>query len=55
MVGISLSASYGTVSIRHEDGSFEDIGRIEADRNYVDMMQRCSLPSSAHAAYVSLP
>ncbi|KAF2677980.1 hypothetical protein K458DRAFT_349337 [Lentithecium fluviatile CBS 122367] len=51
VVGISVSANYGTVSIRHEDGSFEDIGRIEADRSYVDMIQRCALPSSGHAAY----
>ncbi|KAF1847838.1 uncharacterized protein K460DRAFT_333246 [Cucurbitaria berberidis CBS 394.84] len=49
-LGISLTASYGTISIRHEDGSFEDIGCEHGDQNYLDMMQRFSRLSSSHPA-----
>jgi hypothetical protein len=52
VIGISLTASYGTVSSRQDDGSFEDIGRLDGDQAYLDMMQRFSLSSSAHPAYV---
>jgi hypothetical protein len=51
-IGISLTASYGTVSIRRSDGSFTDIGRVDGDQIYVDMMRRFSLLSSEHPAYV---
>lgn len=49
-VGISLAATYGTVSIRHDDGSFTDIGRVEGDAAYTQMMERLSLPTSSHPA-----
>jgi hypothetical protein len=52
IIGISLTASYGTVSIRHDDGSFEDIGRVEGNQVYVNMMQRFCQPNSAHPAYI---
>ncbi|ORY05561.1 hypothetical protein BCR34DRAFT_571884 [Clohesyomyces aquaticus] len=49
-IGISLTACYGTVSIRNDDGSFEDIGRVDGDQHYLAMMERFSLPSSWHIA-----
>ena len=52
VVGISLTASYGTVSIRNVDGSFRDVKRIDGDQNYRDMMLRLSLRSEEHPAYV---
>lgn len=52
-IGISLTASHGTLSIRRDDGSFEDIGRVDGNQGYLDMMQRFSLSSSSHPAYVS--
>jgi hypothetical protein len=51
-LGISLTASYGLVSVRYHDGSYEDIGRIDGSHEYLDMMRRFALPSSSHPAYV---
>jgi hypothetical protein len=39
-VGVSLTAHYAVVSIRKEDGSFEDVGRVEGSEAYVGMMRR---------------
>jgi hypothetical protein len=47
-VGISLTANHGTISIRQDDGSFQDIGRIEGDASYQEMMKRLSPPSAEH-------
>jgi hypothetical protein len=52
-IGISLTANHGTVSIRHDDGSFEDVARVDGGREYLGMMRRMSLPPSSHPAYVS--
>jgi hypothetical protein len=51
--GISLTASYGLVSVRYHDGSTKDIGRIDGGQKYLDMMRRFSFTSSSHPAYVS--
>jgi hypothetical protein len=51
-LGISLTASYGLVSVRDHNGSFEDIGRIEGSHEYLTMMRRFALTSSSHPAYV---
>jgi hypothetical protein len=53
-LGISLTAKYGIVSVRHPDGSFKDVGRTEGSQKYRDMMRRFSLTSSSHLAYVFL-
>jgi hypothetical protein len=53
-LGISLTARYDLVSVRYQDASYEDIGRIEESQNYLDMMRQFSLPSSSHPAYVFL-
>lgn len=47
VLGISLIARYGTVSIRHDDGSFEDIGCVDGDKHYVEMMRRFSTSSAS--------
>ncbi|KAG9238983.1 hypothetical protein BJ875DRAFT_479866 [Amylocarpus encephaloides] len=47
-VGIAFTATYGTISIRHPDGSFEDIGRIDASEQYISMIQRLSSPEKKH-------
>ncbi|KAF2675939.1 hypothetical protein K458DRAFT_352532 [Lentithecium fluviatile CBS 122367] len=50
ILGISLSASYGTISMRNANGFFTDIGRIDGDGDYVAMMRRFSSISSSHPA-----
>jgi hypothetical protein len=41
-VGISLTASYAVVSLRKDDGAFEDVTRVESDEEYAEMMKRLS-------------
>ncbi|KAL4969143.1 uncharacterized protein BDV14DRAFT_196457 [Aspergillus stella-maris] len=41
-MGIALTATFGTISIRHPDGTFEDLGRVDGDGRYEDMMRRLS-------------
>jgi len=53
VIGISLTASYGTVSIRNDDGSFRDVARVDGDENYRDMMLRFTFGSASHPAHVS--
>jgi hypothetical protein len=48
-VGVSLTASYGVVSLRRDDGTFEDVGRIEGDEDYTQMIQRLSAPETQRA------
>ncbi|KGO52914.1 hypothetical protein PEX2_048130 [Penicillium expansum] len=47
-IGISLTAAYGTISLRHSDGSFEDLARVEGDSSYIEMMRRLSSPAASH-------
>ncbi|KAL4881679.1 hypothetical protein BJY04DRAFT_188569 [Aspergillus karnatakaensis] len=49
-VGIALTATFGTLSIRHADGSFEDIGRVDGSDRYISMIQRLSSPEQKHLA-----
>lgn len=49
--GIALAADHAVVSVRYEDGTVEDWRRFEADQEYIELMQRLSLPSSQHRAY----
>ena len=48
VVGISLTANHATAVVRWPDGTFENLGRVEASKAYVKMMRRLSLPSSVH-------
>ena len=47
-IGISLTASYAVISLRKEDESFEDVGRIDGDQSYVELMQRLSTREAQH-------
>lgn len=48
-VGISLTASYGVVSLRKDDGAFEDVGCIESGEDYAEMIERLSAPEAQRA------
>lgn len=48
-VGVSLTASYGVVSLRKDDGTFEDVGCIEGVKDYIEMIKRLSAPEAQHA------
>lgn len=48
-VGISLTASYGIVSLRKDDGTFEDVGCIESVEGYTEMIERLSAPEAQRA------
>lgn len=47
-IGFDLSTSYGTAVIRHHNGSFINVAKVELDSDYKEMMQRLSLDSSKH-------
>jgi hypothetical protein len=47
--GISLTASYAVVSLRKDDGAFEDVARVESDEDYAEMMKRLTAPKAQHA------
>ncbi|KAI5456711.1 hypothetical protein BGZ63DRAFT_396038 [Mariannaea sp. PMI_226] len=47
-IGISLTASYGTISIRHVNGSIHNIGRIDGSDQYISLMKRLSNPEKRH-------
>lgn len=47
-VGVSLTASYGVVALRKDDGTFEDVGCIESDEEYAKMIERLSAPEAQH-------
>lgn len=51
-IGISLAANHGTISVRCNDGSFKDLGRVDGDGKYLELMRRLSSPSSQHPSYV---
>jgi hypothetical protein len=51
-VGVSLTASYGVVSLRKDDGTFEDVGCVESDADYAKMIERLSAPESQRARQV---
>jgi hypothetical protein len=48
IIGIALAVDHATVSARYNNGTFEDLGRVEANTEYIDLMQRLSLPSASH-------
>ena len=52
IVGISFTANHATAAVRWPDGTFEDLGRVEASKAYVKTMRRLSLPSSEHITWV---
>jgi hypothetical protein len=47
-IGFALTVDHATFSARYSDGSFKDLGRVRAPENYIELMQRLSLPSSSH-------
>lgn len=51
IIGIALTANYATVT-RRCNGTFQDLGRIEAQDEYVEMIQRMSTWDAAHLTYV---
>ena len=52
-LGISLTAEHGIIAIRHPDGTFSDLGRIDGDEQYIGMMKRLSSPNSQHPRFVA--
>ncbi|KAH7078084.1 hypothetical protein BKA63DRAFT_489581 [Paraphoma chrysanthemicola] len=48
VIGIALTANHGTVSLRNEDGSFTDLGRIEGSLEYTKLMRRLASQESWH-------
>lgn len=48
-VGVSLTARYGIVSLRKDDGTFEDVGSVEGGEDYAEMMKRLSTPQARRA------
>lgn len=48
-IGIALTVDHATFSARYSDGSFKDLGLVRAHDNYIELMERLSLPSSSHA------
>jgi hypothetical protein len=54
-VGVSLTAHYAVVSIRKEDGTYEDVGRVEGSEAYVGMMRRYSAEGPGYTRYVISP
>ena len=51
-VGVSLTASYGVVSLRKDDGTFEDVGCIDSVDDYAAMIERLSAPEAKRARQV---
>ncbi|KAL4941315.1 hypothetical protein BDV06DRAFT_4851 [Aspergillus oleicola] len=49
-VGIALTATFGTISIRHPNGSYQDLGRVDGDERYIAIMRRLSSPEAMHLA-----
>ncbi|KAL2076251.1 hypothetical protein VTL71DRAFT_1194 [Oculimacula yallundae] len=49
-VGISLTSSYAVVSLRKDDGTFEDVGRVESVRGYAEMIERLSALEAQRAS-----
>lgn len=49
-IGFVLSTHYASVAIRNEDGTIDNVARIEASQDYISLLQRLSLPSSRHPA-----
>jgi hypothetical protein len=47
-VGIALTIDHATISVRFENGSFADLGRVEANDEYKTVMWRLSSPSAWH-------
>lgn len=52
--GFALTVNHAAVSVRYSDGSFRDLGRIEASEEYIEMMKRLSKPEKQHPTYVLL-
>jgi hypothetical protein len=40
------------ISLRHADGSFEDLGRVDGDSSYIEMIKRLSSRAAQHAWYI---
>ena len=51
-IGISLAANHGIIFVRSDGGSFKDLGRVDGDGKYLEMMRRFSSPSAKHPSYV---
>jgi hypothetical protein len=47
-IGIALSTDYNTIAVRQDDGQVKPIARIQAPKEYTDLLKRLSLPSSKH-------
>jgi len=48
VIGLALTANHATASVRWPDGTFKDLGRVESSTEYLQLMQRLSLPTSMH-------
>lgn len=48
VIGLALTANHATASVRWPDGTFKNLGRVESTTEYLQLMQRLSLPSSMH-------
>ena len=50
MITQELNRFIRTVAIRYKNGTFENIAKVIASTEYIDMMKRLSLPESKHVA-----
>lgn len=47
-IGFDLCLSYGVVATAYKNGSYENIARVDAETEYVDIMKRLNLKESQH-------
>ena len=48
IVGMALSPSYGTVSVRRSDGSYAAAAKVDGSESYLETMTRLSDPNACH-------
>ena len=50
---ITLTDNLRTISLRHSDSSFEDLGHVDGDFSYIAMIRRLSSRAACHPRYTS--
>jgi len=52
VIGIALTATHATATRRYSNGSFHDLGRVESQTEYVELIERLTSWGSEHPRYV---
>jgi hypothetical protein len=52
VVGIALTANHATASRRYSNGTFDDLGRVEASKEYIELIEALTSWGSEHPRYV---